>query len=449
MFYWVIAACIAELASAIPSTTGVYHWASVTPGKKHGRLIGYFAGYWNYFGWLFGSASANAIVGNVFVQLYGVTHSDFVSKPWHVFIAYLIMTWGGCLTVCYANRVMPHLHTIGIFTVIAGVFITIVVCAAMPGLDGRPSHASNAFVWKDWQADLGYPNGFVFLAGMLNGAYAVGTPDAVVHLAEEIPRPHVNVPKAIAFVMGIGFITGFLYLIAVLYAIHDFEAISKSPFPIAEIYLQATGSPAGAVGLLFLILLPMFITSIGINITSGRGLWTLAREGGTPFSSLLSKISPTRGMPLRATITCAILNTLLGCIYLGSRTAFGALVGSFVILTTASYTAAILPNLLTGRKNIKFGPFHMRGLLGYIMNGLACTYMIVFFVIFCFPYYLPTDAKSMNYSSLIFGGLTVFVAAWYALGGRKGYRGPQTTGGDIRQVEVVRRVAELAAASKT
>lgn len=42
----------------------------------------------------------------------------------------------------------------------------------------------------------GYSNdGFVFLMGMLNSAYAVGTPDCVSHLAEETPNPRVNIPK--------------------------------------------------------------------------------------------------------------------------------------------------------------------------------------------------------------------------------------------------------------
>lgn len=41
IFYWMVAASIAELASAIPSSSGVYHWASVTPGKAWGRVIGY------------------------------------------------------------------------------------------------------------------------------------------------------------------------------------------------------------------------------------------------------------------------------------------------------------------------------------------------------------------------------------------------------------------------
>ncbi len=63
VFYWIIAACIAELASAIPSSGGVYHWASVTPGKSWGRVVGFYAGYWNWLAWVFGSASMSFIFG--------------------------------------------------------------------------------------------------------------------------------------------------------------------------------------------------------------------------------------------------------------------------------------------------------------------------------------------------------------------------------------------------
>lgn len=63
IFYWIVAASIAELASAIPSAGGVYHWASVTPGKKYGRVVGFFAGYWNWLAWVLGAASISAIAG--------------------------------------------------------------------------------------------------------------------------------------------------------------------------------------------------------------------------------------------------------------------------------------------------------------------------------------------------------------------------------------------------
>jgi hypothetical protein len=57
-----------------------------------------------------------------------------------------------------------------------GVFITIMVCAIMPSRSGK-GYASNEFVWRDWQNQAGWSSdGFVFCAGMLNGAFAVGTP---------------------------------------------------------------------------------------------------------------------------------------------------------------------------------------------------------------------------------------------------------------------------------
>lgn len=46
--YWLIAASLAELASAMPSSGGVYHWASIT-GGRYGRICGWFAGWWNFW----------------------------------------------------------------------------------------------------------------------------------------------------------------------------------------------------------------------------------------------------------------------------------------------------------------------------------------------------------------------------------------------------------------
>jgi len=105
-----------------------------------------------------------------------------------------------------------------------------------------------------------------------------------------------------------------------------------------------------------------------------------------------------------------------------------------------SYVAAILPHLLTGRKNITYGPFQLKQ-LGIAFNFIACGYMIVWFVIYCFPFFLPTDAQTMNYASLIWGGLTIFVTIWWFIGARKGYVGPKTTGGISSEIEQVRRAS--------
>lgn len=213
---------------------------------------------------------------------------------------------------------------------------------------------------------------------------------------------------------------------AILYAINDYNEILNNTynFPMTAIYLQATGSKGGALGLLIVVFIPTFITNIGCYVTASRTLWTLSRDHATPFSHWLSRVNHTMHNPFNATFICGIVVTILACIYVGSTTAFNAFIGSFVQLSSLSYLAAILPHLLTKRALVKPGPFWM-GRLGFIINALSSIYIVAFIVIFCFPYYIPTDAKTMNYASLITGGLTIFVTVWWFI--RMGsYKGPQS-----------------------
>ncbi|OJJ45576.1 hypothetical protein ASPZODRAFT_133415 [Penicilliopsis zonata CBS 506.65] len=423
--YWLVAASIAELASGMPSSSGVYHWATITAGK-YGRACGFFAGWWNCLAWILGAASMSAILGQQTVSMYALMHPEYTVHAWHVFISFVLSTWLCCCVVLFMNRALPHIGNIGMFFILSGVLITIIVCAVMPHVNGVP-YATNAQVWTDWQNSTGYSsNGFVFVAGMLNGAYSVGTPDCSSHLAEEIPKPSRNIPKAVLAQMAVGFITGLLYMIAIFYSIRSLDDVINSRYslPLAEIYYQATGTHGGALGLLILAFLPTVITCAGCYITAGRTLWTISRDGATPFSGWLSQISPTFHNPFNATLACGIINTVLACIYVGSSTAFSAFIDSFVQLSSLSYFAAILPHLLTRRSTFAPGVFWMKGAIGYIVNALSCIYIIAFVVIFCFPYAIPTDAQSMNYTSLMTGGLTLFVAVWWFFR-RNSYEGPK------------------------
>lgn len=428
VFYWCVALSVAELASAMPSSAGVYHWASVTPGSSGGwgRPVGFFAGWWNYLAWVLGAASMTSIFSNTIVQMYAVTHAGFEAKAWHVFVVYVITTGLACAATCLANGAMPALNKFGVFAVISFFIVTIVVVTVMPGLDGQMGHAPSAFVWTDWTADIGYPDGFVFVAGMLNGAYSVGAVDAVTHLAEEIPHPSRNVPLALACQVSIGFVTGLAYLIAILYAISDPDALADSPYPIAEIYRQATGSGAGAAGLLSLIMVCIGLCVVGLHVTCGRTLWALARDGAAPLPRYLARVAPSSHVPVLSTLVSAVLVAVLGAIYVGSTTAFNAFVSAFILLSTSSYLACLVPHLLTRRRSIPTRDvfFRMPEPLGFVVNGVACAYMLVWGVIYSFPFALPTDAASMNYASLIWGGFTVLVGAVWFGGAREGYTGP-------------------------
>ena len=97
------------------------------------------------------------------------------------------------MIVIFGNRILPYLQDAGLFLVLVGGLVTIIVVAAMP-----TTHASNSFVWSDFVNTTGWSDGVAFLTGVLNGAFAIGTPDAVTHMAEELPNPRKDLPKAIA-----------------------------------------------------------------------------------------------------------------------------------------------------------------------------------------------------------------------------------------------------------
>jgi choline transport protein len=122
------------------------------------------------------------------VSMYALFHPAYVIHRWQVFVAYQIILWSGCVVVLYFNRALPTLEFLGGFLTVAGGIVTILVCAIMPHTRGV-GYASSEFVWREWVNSTGYAsNGFVFCLGMLNGAFTVGTPDVITHLAEEIPK---------------------------------------------------------------------------------------------------------------------------------------------------------------------------------------------------------------------------------------------------------------------
>jgi choline transport protein len=224
-------------------------------------------------------------------------------------------------------------------------------------------------------------------------------------------------------------------VVTIFYSVNNLESLFSNPwpFPLAELYRQSTNSTAGSLGLLIVIFLPTFCTNIGCYITSGRMLWTLGRDGATPLSSWIGRVSYQWGSPLNATLTCAVLNTILGLVYIGSSTAFSAFVGSFIVLASLSYLAFMLPNILSRRRHVIKGPFSMPNPVFYTVASIACAYMCVWIVIYCFPFAVPFNATTMNYTSVMTGGCTILLGGWYMWIRNTGYVGPRALVEDVER----------------
>ncbi|KAJ3982767.1 choline transport protein [Lentinula detonsa] len=448
LYYCLIAASIAELASSIPSSGGVYHWASVTAGR-YGRVVGFFTGFINFYGWIFALSSIVFIPANIFVDMYALFHQDtYMRQAWHVYLAFVLINVACLLVVVFRNRWLPLIQRMGSVAVVGGGIVTVVILAVLPR-----QHASAASVFTTWNNQTGWPSGVAFLTGMLNGAYAIGTPDAVAHIAEELPSPRNDLPKAVAAQMIVGTLTSFVFAIAIMFAITDLDAVlnTGTAFPLAEIYHQATENTAVTFVLLLLIILAQVGCLLGTYTVVGRCWWALARDNATPFSTFFAKVSIDLSCPVRSTVFCcmfvsaflshpllsmfvlmalAVISSLgFGAIQLGSSAAFSDLVGSFVILTTTSYLLAILPHLLsrlsTGGSNVGEGPFWMGPIFGPIINAIAVSLIVLTNAVYCFPYFLPVnEASEMNYNSVLLVGLVILTVIWWFVHGKERYPGP-------------------------
>ncbi|KAI0397363.1 amino acid transporter [Xylariaceae sp. FL0594] len=422
-WYSFIGLSLAELASSVPTAGGVYHWATIAGGPRWGRMLGFFTGWINFYGWMFDLGSLIQITANVAVQMYATYHGSYVPQAWHIYITYIGLLWLCTFVVIFANRLLPLIQNVGMFFVMIGGVITIIVLAVMP-----KKHASNQFVFDSFNENnlTGWGGGVAFLLGVLNGAFTIGTPDAITHIAEELPNPRRDLPRAMGMQIGLGFLYAFVFAIALSYAITDISQLQGGidTYPLAGIYQQATQSSAATFGLLFILFLTSICCCIGTVLTNSRTYWALARDNAVPFSSVFGRVNESLSCPVEATIFVAVVATALGAIPLGSSSAFLALTGSFIVLTTVSYAIPFTANVLTGRQYFPAGPFHL-GKLGIVINVVAVLLIALFDIFFFFPYALPTTAEAMNYNSVILVGVVVLSAVWWLVHATHHYPGPK------------------------
>ncbi|KAJ5256605.1 hypothetical protein N7478_012709 [Penicillium angulare] len=180
IFYAAISASLAELASSMPSAGGVYYWSSVL-SRNRGRAAGFFTGYLNACAWLLSASSMSSMLGNEAVAMYLLKHPSTGWKSWQVFVVFQIVNWTCCAIVCFGNRFIPQLNRIALGLSMCGLLVTVVVLIVMPN-----EHATNSQVWTEYHNNTGgWSDGICFMTGLLNAAFAVGTPDCISHLSEE------------------------------------------------------------------------------------------------------------------------------------------------------------------------------------------------------------------------------------------------------------------------
>ncbi|KAL9102715.1 MAG: hypothetical protein Q9163_002178 [Psora crenata] len=265
-------------------------------------------------------------------------------------------------------------------------------------------------------------------------------------MAEEIKNASVVVPWSMLTTTLLNGSMGFGMVIAVLFVTTDVDAALESPtgsygYPFMQILYDATGSKGGASTMIAIDILLAVCGTIAFLATTSRLVWAFARDRGLPGWRHVSKVRPESTLPLYAVIITSSVACLIGLINIGSSTAFNIVISLGVCSLYASYIiteALLLWHRLTGGvksprdvsshtgepNELIWGPFHVPGILGIIVNGFAVVFGLIIFFFSFWPVATPVVAATMNYSSLTMGAVVLFALFYYVVWARRTYKGP-------------------------
>ncbi|KAF7537119.1 hypothetical protein G7054_g4006 [Neopestalotiopsis clavispora] len=429
IMFFLVGCCaitLAELASVYPTAGGQYHWTSILAPKKLSRGLSYFCGTVNVFSWIT-ICSGIAIIGpQLVLGMVAFFDDEYVAQPWHTFLLYQAFN---LLVLLYNTFVLRHtlwVHTLALAVSILSFVAILITCVAR-----APTYQESSFVWNTLLNGSGWNSDTVaFLIGLVSPNYMYAGIDGALHLAEECTNAAIVIPRALLSTIIIGFVTSFAFMIAMIYCVQDFDTVvsTSTGVPIYELWYQATVSKTVATFFLCLLLLAVIFALNGAHQTASRLTWSFARDNACWGDSMVKQVHPDLEVPVYALLANFGIMFIIGCVYLGSTSAFNAIIGTGLTLQHITY--AIPAALVMFRKrSAKILPkdraFAVPNIVGYTANVMTIVTAILALVFYNFPTTLPSTGDNMNYGAAVLAVMALFGGINWFAHARKHFHGPR------------------------
>ncbi|CAF4007446.1 unnamed protein product [Rotaria sp. Silwood2] len=436
IFTILIGLSLAEICSVYPSAGSVYHWAGQLVSAKHAPLASFICGWFNFIGNFADVAFASgfATIINAAIILEG---KDSLSTGAQVGIA---------IGICFVWAVQNALRIdqqgwLNNFAVIfqLGSAISIVVVL----LTMTPERATARNVFTSTYNGTGFSFPYVCLIGILSTLFSFSGYEAGAHLAEEtrgasragkkmIDSSCFQAPKGIVSTCICSAITGFAYLLALLFAIPDVSSFvdnnsgdnSTQNFAVAAYQLAVPHQ--GALALAILLILNLYFAGMSSLTVTSRIGFAMARDGVFPLSVYLRWIFKPTKTPLGNVIFVFVIDSLLLLLQLASTTAFTAILSIATLGYQISYFMPILFRCTTARHNFPLGDFNL-GRFGVPIAIISAAWLFITSIIMLFPAQYPVTKDNMNYAVVIIGGIAFLAGAYWIFSARYWFVGPKRT----------------------
>ncbi|KAH8425073.1 putative GABA permease [Aspergillus melleus] len=441
---WVGTACcfviIAEMASMAPTSGGQYHWCAMLAPAHMMKFLSYMTGWLTVIGWQAAFASASYLCGTEIQGVAIMAYRKYNPEAWHG----TLILWAAVTLALGINlaggKLLPRLETLVLVVHILGFFGVLIPLTYMA------DHNSAREVFKEFSNGGNLPaDGISFFVGMTGCVFSFAGGDAAVHMAEEVSNASIVIPRAILLSVLINGTLGFSMLLAMLFCMGDVESALQSAtgFPFMEIFYQATDSVSGAVGMSSILLIIAVCSVIGMLAATSRQFWSFARDRGIPGWRIWSRVSTKTCLPTYSILLTMTVCSLLGLINIGSAVALNGVlsmavsglylsyltVGSLLLYRRCTNAIARINDSADETVNVPgaklvWGPFHVPGILGVLINAFAVIYMIIVVFFSFWPTEIPVNKENMNFSVVGTVGVVILAVLYYVLRARKVYQGP-------------------------
>lgn len=406
------ATTLSELISAIPHPGGQHIWVHKVAPERYRRGLSYSTAMISWIAAIAIGASGNLAVPLNAFTIVTLLHPNFVYQRWMGFVAFQLINIVTCLGAFFENLLPKMSNALLLLNVLSvgAIIITLFATSKTRTSAGDFFKAVNTSGW---------PDGVAFLIGLNGSNWCFSCLDVATHLAEEIPSPSTNIPKALIWTIVIAFSSGLLMILAVLVNIGPIDTTDYSGL---SVLYHITGSKAAAIGLWVPVLFLVFASVWSIQTWQSRLAWSISRESGFPLHRHFSKLFPAPFYtPIWSLVGSAVGTALFGCLYLASELAFNSLIATGILLQYTSYSIPTILVLWQGRSNFQHGPFWYSK-LGFLANIIMLAWTLVALIFYCFPAHSEVIPSQMNYVSGVLVLIAIFIASLWFLYARKHYR---------------------------
>ncbi|KAI0355500.1 amino acid transporter [Trametes cingulata] len=423
-FVMTIAASLAELTSAMPTSAGLYYFSAKLAPPRWAPLASWITGWANVTGQVALVCSIDFTCAQMIVTALNVGSDGAIALgagPTFGILLAILATHG---VVCSAATAV--IARLNIFYVLVNLGTTIAAIVLLLVCSGE-NRVSTETAFTMFENNSGWSNnGWAFLLAFTAPMWTLTGYDSAAHISEETANAAHAAPIAILVGVGATATLGWLLSLAASYATPSVPLLLSSalPLPMGQLLLDTLGR-RGMLALWSLVIVVQYVTGAAQGVDASRVVFAFARDSALPGSRWWKRVSVRTRTPVNAVWLVMVLAGVCGILGF-SETALSSLAGASVIGLYVSYVTPIFLRITSGRDKLQPGPFSL-GKWATPIGTVAVAWVAFIVVLLVFPPEVHPSADTMNYTVVIIMAVFVFAGLSWVVSARKWFKGPVKT----------------------